>query len=94
MRSISVKTAITRILTGRKFLVVFTKRSTGEIRAMQAQWGVKTHLRGGEAPYDFARKGLICVFDHEKQEYRTVPVEGLLRLQVEGQKEVRVKHAE
>jgi hypothetical protein len=41
---------------------------------MNARFGVKKHLRGGELAYDASSKNLIPVFDLTKKEYRMINV--------------------
>lgn len=65
---------------GKMFAVKFWKRSTGELREMVCRLGVKSKLRGGELPYDAKEKKLIPVYDMVKQDYRAIPVEGLVAL--------------
>lgn len=69
---------------GKIFGVRFVKRTTGEIRDMQARMGVTKHLAGGEPSYDREAKQLLCVFDMAKKSYRSIPVEGVLSLTVDG----------
>lgn len=76
---------------GRFFTVKFRKRTTGEVRTMNARYGVKSKRKGGEPAYDFASKGLVCVYEPVKDEYRSIPVEGLLTITING-KEVQVTH--
>jgi len=70
---------------GKIFRVEFIKRSTKEIRGMSAQYGVQTGKKGatGNGPaYSPEAKGLICVWDTQKQEYRSIPIEGILRIKI------------
>jgi hypothetical protein len=70
---------------GRFFSLTFEKRTNpGEIRAMNARTGVKKHLKGGEAAYNFAEKQLISVFDMQKGDYRCIPMEGIREMCIEG----------
>lgn len=70
---------------GKFFSVEFTKRSDGSLRTMLARTGVKAHLKGGEAAYSFAEKGLISVYDLKAAGYRAVPVEGIVRIKIDGE---------
>jgi hypothetical protein len=68
-----------------KFLSVeFTKRSDGSLRQMVCRTGVYSHLRGGTPSYDAASKGLLTVFSVHDNNYRAVPIEGLLRIKING----------
>lgn len=62
------------------FSVEFIKRTTGEKRVMLARTGVRKHLKGGDAAYNFTDHGLISVFDMEKGQYRSIPKEGITKL--------------
>src|SRR5438445_12360288 len=70
---------------GAFFGVTFTKRTTGEVRNMQCRLGVKSYLRGGEPAYNFADHNLISVYDMAKAGYRSVPVDSISQLHLNGQ---------
>ena len=70
---------------GRIFSVEFIKRTTKELRRMVARTGVKSHLRGGEAAYSFSEKALISVFDMQANGYRSIPIEGIVRIKIDGE---------
>lgn len=85
--TITRQEAVNRIKTssGKFTAVVFRKRTTGELRKMVFRTGVTSHLKGGDKPYDAAEHRLITVFDAQKNAYRTIPVEGLLSIKVDGE---------
>lgn len=66
-----------RATNGAFFGVTFVKRTTGEVRRMNARLGVTKHLKGGERAYDFDAKKLIGVYSQDKGDYRTIPFEGI-----------------
>ncbi len=66
------------------FTVVFTKRTTGEERVMNCRKGVTKHLKGGPAAYDPAAHQLLWVFDMQKKAYRSIAIEGITSLKMEG----------
>lgn len=66
------------------FSVVFIKRTTGEIRKMVCRRGVRSHLRGGELPYNARSYSLLPVFDMQKNEYRCINCEDLLEVKYAG----------
>ena len=68
---------------GKIFSVKFEKRSGGT-RDMVCRTGVTKHLRGGKIGYSFKKKGLISVFDMQKKEYRTIPIEGIVSSKISG----------
>ena len=76
---------------GKLFSVRFTKRTTGEERTMLCRTGVTSHLAGGEKKFSDKDKNLITVFDMSKQQYRSIPIEGLLWIKIKGE-EVKVVH--
>lgn len=69
---------------GKFFSVEFTKRTTGELRKMVCRTGVRSHLKGGELGYDPVEKRLITVFDTAKNQYRSIPLEGIRRVVLDG----------
>jgi len=70
---------------GAIFSVEFIKRSNGELRKMVCRLGVKKHLRGGAKAYDSKQHNLLTVFDMESAGYRSIPVDSIQRLIVNGQ---------
>ena len=70
--------------SGRIFAIEFVKRSTGELRLMNCRTGVVSRLRGGERAYDPESKGLVTVFDMNKNDYRSVPLDGVTRIKRRG----------
>lgn len=70
---------------GAIFSVEFIKRSNGELRKMVCRLGVKKHLRGGDKAYDSKQRNLLTVFDMENEGYRSIPVDSIQRLSVNGQ---------
>ena len=69
---------------GKMFSVEFVKRTTGEHRKMVARLGVKKHLAGGDAAYNFAERGLVSVYDVQKKGYRAIPTESISTLTIGG----------
>ena len=69
---------------GKFFGVKFIKRTTGEQRDMVCRTGVHSHLSGGVAAYNPTEKGLICVFDVQKNGYRSIPIEGIIEVKIDG----------
>jgi len=68
----------------RIFTVTFVKRTNGEIRVMNCRKGVTKHLQGGEAKYSFRDKGLVSVFDMQKQAYRVIALESITAVSFNG----------
>ena len=63
---------------GAFFTVTFVKRTDGTTRTMNARFGVKKYLKGGELPYDPSAKGLLPVFDMQKNAYRMINTDTLI----------------
>lgn len=70
---------------GSIFYVEFIKRTTGELRKMKCRAGVKKYLRGGAKGYSAKAKNLLTVFDMENKGYRSIPVEAIKALSINGQ---------
>lgn len=70
---------------GTIFSVVFVKRTTGEVRKMVCRRGVKKYLRGGEAAYNPKDHDLLCVFDLEKYEYRSINCQTIQEVHLHGE---------
>lgn len=79
--------SIEAIKDGSIFTAIFIKRTTGELRTMRCRVGVKKYLHGGELPYDPMEKGLIPVYDIDKADYRTIPIDAIKELHHHGKKE-------
>lgn len=73
-----------RIRRGHIFRADFTKRTTGEKRTMICRCGVKSYLKGGKAAYSFADKGLLPVYDFNRQGYRSIPIDNLIMIKISG----------
>jgi hypothetical protein len=73
---------------GKVFSAEFIKKD-GSNRQMLCRFGVKSYLKGGEWANGQAGKPedhwLAVVFDMEKKGYRSIPLNRLHRLRVEGQ---------
>ena len=62
---------------GAFFTVTFIKKD-GSTRVMNARFGVKKYLKGGELPYDPIAKGLLPVFDVQEMAYRMINTKTIL----------------
>ena len=87
MRTVTASAAVKAIFgtDGHFFSVDFVKRSTGELRTLRGRQGVTKYLKGGDAPYSFSEKKLISVFDIDKMDYRSIPIEGIRQVRVNGE---------
>jgi hypothetical protein len=70
---------------GAIFSVEFIKRSNGELRKMVCRMGVKKHLKGGKKAYSTKARNLLTVFDMQAKGYRSIPVDAIQRLSMNGQ---------
>ncbi len=70
---------------GRTFSIWFIKRTNGELRKMVCRLGVKKHLKGGKKAYSTKAHNLLTVFDMQSKGYRSIPVDAIQRLSVNGQ---------
>lgn len=70
---------------GKIISLEFKKRTPPhDLRQMVCRTGVKKHLKGGEKAYSDKDKDLISVFDMKEQGYRSIPIEGILRIKQDG----------
>src|ERR1700733_1793038 len=71
---------------GKIFSIKFIKRTTGELREMVCRTGVKKHLveNPTRPGLDFVRHDLIPVFDMKVGAYRSIPIEGIREIKIEG----------
>jgi len=72
------------INSGQIFGVQFVKKD-GSTRDMVARLGVTKHLKGGVKKYNPEDYNLITAFDMQKKEYRSISVDTLTQLKVDGQ---------
>ena len=71
---------------GKVFGVTFIKRTTGEVRTMQARLGVRKGVTGEGLKFNPKDYALIPVYEMPKQQFRMVNLEGLTNLSIEGEK--------
>lgn len=73
------------VADGRFFSVSFIKRTTGDLRTMQARMNVTKHLKGGVKPYSDKSKNLLTVFSVDANGYRSIPIDAIQSMKVKGQ---------
>lgn len=78
-------------LKGKFFSATFIKKD-GTIRKINCRLGVIKALSGGNLKYDAMAANNLVVFDIQKKEYRTIPLDRLVTLRYNG-KEVVGKDA-
>jgi hypothetical protein len=79
-----MRTIIKDLAGGTIFSVDFIKKD-GSHRTMSCRLGVKKHLKGGELPFDPVTKGLLPVYDLQKEGYRMINLNTIQELRVRGQ---------
>ncbi len=67
--------------------VTFIKRSTVELRELVCRWGPNKHLKGGAPAYDAASMGLLPVWDAHARKWKSIPIEGIRMLRINGKNE-------
>ena len=72
-----------KAIKGKIFSAEFVKKD-GTLREMVCRTGVKKYLKGGELPFDPVEKGLLPVFDMQKQDYRMINLKTIRRIKLEG----------
>lgn len=72
---------------GRIFSVEFVKKDN-TLRKMKCRIGVTKYLKGGELPYDPVEKGLVPVYDMEKQDYRVINIRTIKSISLEVDSEI------
>lgn len=72
--------------SGHIFAVEFVKRTDGTIREMLCRCGVTKGTHGGSMGYDPANHGLLSVYDMQKRGFRSIPVDAVIHLSMDGQR--------
>lgn len=85
MLSINQDKALTLIrkTKGRVFTALFTKVD-GTKRKMNCRVGVSKHVNGNGLAYNPADHNLITVFDMHAKDYRTLSLDRIIALQING----------
>ena len=71
---------------GKIFNVTFIKRTTGEVRKMNARLGVSKYVTGEGLKFDPKKYTQIPVFEMPKKQYRMINLDGINQLVLEGEK--------
>lgn len=88
MRTESISDVIRDLAGGTIFSVVFVKRSDGERREMVCRLGTASKVKGdeGQGPsYNASDKGLLPVWDMQKNGWRSIPLEGIEQIKIRGE---------
>ena len=78
---------------GKAVTVTFIRRTddkktgakAGDRRVLNGRLGVKSKLRGGELAYDPADYDLITIYDLQKHDYRSIPLDAVEEIKADGQ---------
>ena len=68
---------------GRIFFAEFVKKN-GDVRRMTARLGVSKGVKGVGRSFDPASKGLLGVYDMDKNQFRMINVNTLRKVSVDG----------
>lgn len=71
------------------FTVTFIKRTTGEIRTMNAMRGVRKGVTGEGLPFDPSEKNLLTVYDVKKKGHRFVNLNEIISFTANRKKFVK-----
>jgi hypothetical protein len=69
---------------GEIFTATFVKKD-GTTRVINARLGVKRYLRGGDLPYNPLERGLLPVYDLQKNDYRIINLNTITSAKIGGQ---------
>jgi hypothetical protein len=69
----------------RIFSVTFIKRTTGEVRKMNAMRGVRKGVKGVGLNYDAPEKNLLTVYDMKNQGFRSINLDSVLEFKANKQ---------
>jgi hypothetical protein len=92
MRIVNIKEAAKALTNhlkngnGRVFSACFVKRSDGTERVCNGRFNVTAHLKGGESAYSPSDYKLVRYYDTNSAGYRSIPLDGLKWVQVDGEK--------
>lgn len=70
------------------FTVEFIKRTTGELRVMNCRKKVNIGVKGIGHSFIPAEKNLVCVWDMQKEDYRFINLDDVLRVKIHGKEYV------
>lgn len=72
--------------SGHIFAVEFVKRTDGTLRKMTCRTGVTKGTQGGSMGYEPSEHDLLSVYDVEKKGFRSIPVDAVLHLSMQGKR--------
>lgn len=72
---------VLRNSNGKVFRVKYIKRTTGEMRDLVGRFGVTKGVTGKGMSYDPADKGLMTVYDFQKQAFRMINLETIQEIE-------------
>ena len=69
---------------GKFITVAFVKRSTGEVRRMNCRTGVTKGVTGTGKSFNDIDKGLVTVWDAQISQFRSIPLENIIKVTSQG----------
>lgn len=87
LKSMSIPTKVQKLLEsseGKIFSITFVKRSTGEKRKMVCRTGVSKDTKGVGLAFDPKSYNLLTVYDMQKKGYRSIPMDSVLTVTIDG----------
>lgn len=79
----AIRDYVANIVDGQFYTVVFTKKTTGEVRVMNAKQNVAKYSHGGHNPCS-GKDDLLPTFDMKAGAYRTVWLDGVQEIRHAG----------
>jgi hypothetical protein len=80
----SKETQLIRDLVGNRIFSAEFIKKDGTLRKIVARLDVKKHLKGGELKYSPEKLNYLVVFDLQEQGYRTININQLKSITVDG----------
>jgi hypothetical protein len=83
--SLTFEEFVRKIQRGTIFTIHFRKRTAPhEERTINCRINADNKLKGGDLKYNPLEKDLFVVFDMQKQDFRQIPIEGIISLTMGG----------
>lgn len=79
----AIRDYVAKIVDGQFYTVVFTKKSDGSLRVMNAKQDVSKYSHGGHNPCS-GKEDLLPTFDMKAGAYRTVFLDGVIEIRHAG----------
>lgn len=76
---------ISEYSSDRIFAVTFVKRTNGEVRTITGRKGVTKGITGRGLCFDPQSKGLVGIFDVQKDQFRFINLETIISIRLDGE---------